>query len=91
MVRSWSYQDHEKIEKKNESKITINFDFFRTRSTHDHDLTIKIIAKKENLFQILKNTIWIFDQKIHFQLKRYSDRVLSPDSDYRLQSGQFGH
>ena len=27
-----------------------------------------------------------FDQKIFFQLKRYSDRVLSPDSEYRPQS-----
>ena len=30
------------------------------------------------------------DQKIFFQLKPDSDRVLSPDSEYRSQSGQFG-
>ena len=32
----------------------------------------------------------IFDQNFFFLLKSDSDRVLSPDSEYRSQSGQFG-
>ena len=54
-------------------------------------------AEKENEKLVLKITEWrkvrvstIFDQKIIFQLRPNSDRVLSSDSEYMSQSAQFG-
>ena len=69
------------------------FMFFNNFMEKVRDWKIKFNARKPLVFI---RSAWcvgwypISTKKNFFLLKRYSDRVLSPDSEYRSQNGRFG-